>query len=157
MEQTELTPLPMNKLSMKEAVDALFAGKVVIVKQLEETRKLDVLVRLDNRIVPVTQISYDVVPITGDFDSVYWVVYDLPLNVFSTYDVYEYSEENAKLKVAFDIGTSVWYTSVDGVLDTAIVKEIFKDIDNKIWYKLSRETELYPQDELTKEKIYTPS
>lgn len=127
-------------LTLEESLTALTSGKVLLVKGLEQRRKLDVLVRLFTEgVVPVTQISYDVVPADGHWRKDYWQIYDLPINALSTYPCFIYEETTGKLP-KYMIGSNVYYTSKeDSINDTAIVLAIFKDEESNFFYKLSRD------------------
>lgn len=145
----------MTSLSMQECTDALYAGKVIIVKGLEQSRDQDVLVRMYTKgKVPVTQISYDKVAPDGFWRDQYWIVYDLPLNVFSTFNCYVFDELIAKKAPKYSVGESVWYTSKeDQVRDTAIVLAVFKDEEDNWYYKLSRDSEIYIESEVSKDRL----
>lgn len=143
---------PMN---MQEAVGALFEGKMLLIKGLEQSRHNDVLVRLDlESIVPVTQISYDVVPPDGYWRKPYWVVYDLPMNVLSTYPCYVYEENMLNAIPQYGIGDSVRYISKeDSSEDSALVTAIYHDTEYNWFYKLTRDQEIYAENELKKDRL----
>lgn len=150
-----LTPVDYKPMTLRETIDALFNGDVLLVKGLEQSRKKDVLVRLNiEGKIPVTQISYDVMPPDGEWRKSYWAVYDLPFNVFSTYPCYIYDATTTNNPPKYLVGATVYYTSKqDGVFDSAIVTEVLKDENNKWYYQLSRDNQIYAEDEVSTDRL----
>ena len=152
--------LSYKKLSLQETLDKLMAGSTLVVRGVESTNKGDILVRLDPRAVPVTQISYDVGrDEKSEYFKPYWVVYDIPFNFFVTRDVLEFTDDYRLYNPKFKVGDTVRYFYEDGVgnaeVDTAIVKAIFVDEDEllgtrKFYYNLSRVEYNIEEDNLTK-------
>lgn len=149
-----LTVLELKGLTLEESLQALLNGKTILVKGLEQSRNLDVLVRLYNEgVVPVTQISYDVIPADGHWREEYWQIFDISINALSTYSCYLYDKDTISIIPKFTVGTSVRYRSkVDGARDSAIVLGIYKDTENNLFYKLSRDHEIYKETELTSDR-----
>lgn len=142
-------------LTLQEALQALLDKKVLLVKGLEQSRNLDVLIRLYTEgVVPVTQISYDVVPADGHWREEYWQIFDISVNALSTYPCYVYDAETANKAPKFLIGTTVYYTSkMDSTRDSAIVIGLYKDEEGNWYYKLSRDQEIYAETELTVDRL----
>ncbi|BBE37359.1 hypothetical protein PHIM1EF22_0860 [Enterococcus phage phiM1EF22] len=143
-------------LTLEESLHALLEGKTLIVKGLEQRRKLDVLVRIFSEgVVPVTQISYDTTPADGYWRTGYWQIYDLPINALSTYPCFIYDDLNTDELPKFMIGDTVYYTSKeDSIKDSAIVISVYKDdVNNKWHYKLSRDNEIYAESEIRRDRL----
>lgn len=150
-----LTPVDYKPMLLRETIDALFNGDVLLVKGLEQSRGKDVLVRLNiEGKIPVTQISYDVMPPDGEWRKSYWAVYDLPFNVFSTYPCYIYDATTTNHPPKYLVGSTVYYMSKqDGIYDSAIITEILKDENNKWYYQLSRDNQIYTEDEVSTDRL----
>lgn len=155
MAETELTKVEYKPLNMKEAVEALFNNQVLIVKGLEQRKRADILVRLNQKgRIPVTQVSYDITPPDGYWRDQYWIIFDLPMNVLSTYPCYVYSEDLAKGNPKYVEGQTVYYTSKeDNQVDSALVLGVYTDEDHNWYYRLSRDKEYYKEAELSKESL----
>lgn len=153
--EENLIEVEYKPMGMQEAVGALFADKVLLIKGLEQSRKADVLVRLNTTgVVPVTQISYDVIPPDGYWRKPYWIVYDLPLNVLSTYPCYIYDPEILDSTPKYLIGDTVYYTSKqDSTKDSALVTTIYRDNENQWYYRLSRDQEIYSESEISTDRL----
>ena len=136
-------------LTLEQSLQALTNGKVLLVKGLEQRRKLDVLVRLFTEgLVPVTQISYDITPADGHWRKDYWQIYDLPINALSTYPCFLYDSSTGAIP-KYMIGANVLYTSKeDSIQDTALVIATYKNEEGKFFYKLSRDGGIYSEEEL---------
>lgn len=150
-----LQSVRMSTLTMQECTNALYEGKVILVKGLEQLRDQDVLVRLNTKgKVPVTQVSFDKIPPDGYWRDQYWIVYDLPLNVFSTYSCFLYDELLARKSPKYVVSDTVYYTSKeDSTRDSAIVVDVLKDEEENWYYKLSRDGEIYAENEVTKDRL----
>lgn len=150
-----LETVNLKTLTMREAIDALFDEKILLIRGVEQRRNGDVLVRLDTKgRVPVLQSSFDLVPPDGVWRERYWVVTDLSINVFSTYPCFVYDEALANKFPNFIIGDTVHYVSKeDNIRDSAIVIEVFKDEDNQWHYMLSRDGEIYEEYALSKDRL----
>lgn len=160
-QEIDLGPVSLEPLGLRKSLDYLLDGEVLLVRGIEQTRGKDVLVRLDDRRVPVTQISYDIQPADGYWRDSYWVVFDLPLNAFSTYPCYLYRNTEQGSLPKFFIGDNVYYTSKqEGTKteDTGVITEVYKDKAsdprNPQWYySVTRDSEIYPEEELTKDPL----
>lgn len=154
-ENLELTSVQLTVLTMKECTDALFEGKTLLIKGIETSRGNDILVRLDlEGKIPVTQISYDLVAPDGYWRDQYWSVYDLPMNVFSTYSCFIYDEAVGKQMPKFVVADTVYYTSrEDDTKDSAIVVDVLKDLEGNWFYLLSRDKLIYAEHEISKDRL----
>jgi len=155
--KAELKSVDLNPLTMEEAVLALLDGELIIVRGLEQRTDADVLVRLYSKgKIPVTQISYDTQPLKDAWRDQYWIVYDIPLNVFSTYPCFIYNEEVAKQAPKFMVGETVRYDSRQESSiksDSAIILDVLSDGKGNWYYELSRDSEIYQENELTRDKL----
>lgn len=145
-----LTPLDFKKLELEETLTILVNKGIVVVKGVESSTRGDILVRLDPRAVPVTQISLDTTrDINGKYSQPHWIVQDVPFNYFVTRDVYEFNKDYREYSPEFKVGDIVLYYHDDGVNapieDSAIVTRVYVDkVDNpkpkdelKYYYSLS--------------------
>jgi hypothetical protein len=71
-------------LSFDDALTKLQEDEWLVIKGYESSRHKDVLVRVFREgKYPVTQVSYKVQPVLGEFDSRFWQIYDVPLNALA--------------------------------------------------------------------------
>ncbi|AAY53400.1 hypothetical protein [Listeria phage P100plus] len=145
------TKISMTKFdNLEDKLLALLTGETLLVRGLEKSTNADVLVKLDDRKYPVTQISYEISITDNVFRERYWTIYDISINALSLYDVFLFEEDNPAYELKIQVSDNVQYTSISGVKDTAKVIAIYEDEEKNLFCELSREDTLYPLVELTK-------
>lgn len=143
----KLTEVDIKELAPTEALQLLLEGKDLIVTNYEKTRRLDVLVRMRDWL---TEISYDTKGFRTLTEEPYWLPYDVPVNVFSQYLVYEHSKVVTPREVKFLPQETVLRASSAGGYVADTVKKVYIDeATSEVYYSLScNENKLYSQAEL---------
>lgn len=147
VEEFEIRELEIRKLNLEQTLTHLMGGGIIIVRGVEETNKGDVLIRLDPRRQPVTQVSLD---IHRKPDSIhakpYWWVQDIPFNYFVTRDVYEFTTDYQDYNPKYQVGDIVQYTYEKEDLtigtDTAFIEKVFVSQEEEkdvFYYSISKE------------------
>lgn len=140
-------------LSFDDALTALQEDEWLVIKGYESSRHKDVLVRVfrDGK-YPVTQVSYQVQPVLGEFDSRFWQIYDVPLNALALFPVYLYDETVASYDNLFSMDNVVSYSYVKDVsivTGASLIEAIYSGSNGEYYYKLVDEIEYYHEAELT--------
>lgn len=158
-----LTLLNLKKLDLQQTLDTLMNEGIVVIKGVESSTKGDILVRLDPRAVPVTQISLDKTrEANSTYAKPYWTVHDIPFNYFVTRDVFEFTEDYRLYSPKYVVGDIVKYNYEDATgnlkEDVAIVERVFVDKEEKVnegdkltyYYGLSNVQYNLPESKLNK-------
>lgn len=140
----ELTQLDLEPLSFEEVLLRLLDGETLVIKEYEKTRGKDVLVRLDKRKYPNTQISYDVDPL--GVRQPFWQMYNVSLNALSLHQVVPYDGIYANVHPLYANGSVVHYTDEENIV--AIVERVYIDQNNEVFYTLYGELGYYAEAEL---------
>ena len=87
----------------------------------------------------MTEIAYN---LSTDNTSDYWQAFDVPINVFTNYNCYNY--EVGITDNALPVNTTILYTSHrDNIEDSALITGIYTDSNNNLFYTISRDTGFY--------------
>lgn len=141
-----LIELKLNELSLVEAWDRLQEGKYIILASYEETRGLDVLVRLDKRKYTVTQISFDTSPI--EYGERYWTIHNVSINALSLGRVFAYDEDLYSIEHKYNPDSIVYYDDGETPRQIAVVDKVYTSSHGDIYYTLDNETGYYAENEL---------
>lgn len=148
----DLEEVSTKPLELKETLEALFEGKVILLTTYEDTRDKDILVRLkDTKNGQVTQVSNTSSAMSGFVGSKnYWSLHDVTINMLSMYPTYIYDPAAYNIGYRYSPNTIVEHTSSHGDLDVAVITKILTDEECNFYYKLSGEGDrLYREEELT--------
>ncbi len=147
-EDYELIPF-VHYRSFWDKMGALMRGEVLLIRSYERTTESDVLVKLDTKKHVITKISHDLVETEKDPRN--WFLYNVGLNDLSLHTVLKYSEDIVNHTNRFNINDTVKYVSRSGKEDSALIEEVWQSkVDPAFYvYKLSRDLDLYEQEELT--------
>ena len=149
--------LNFKPLTLNETLTHLQEGGIIVVSEIESTTKKDILVRLDPRALPVTQISYDKSRAeNSEYFKPFWTVFDIPFNYFVTRTIYAFTEDYQAYPYDYGIGDNVEYYIMAmeeaPTKDTAYVENIYYDTEREEYlFKLSgRETTVKARDIIQK-------
>lgn len=150
VDSTQYTLIPLQVYStMKDKLNALMNGEVLLIKRFEQAEGSDVLIRMVNKKFTVTQISYDKTDTPND--PRYWITFNVGFNDLSLMTVFKWDEEAFSYSNKYTINDVVNYTNVDGQPDSAIITAVYvnKNDTNQYAYQLSRDPEgLYAEEDL---------
>jgi hypothetical protein len=138
--------------TVEEKLQALLNGEVLYMKEFEKKSGGDVLIRLEKKKFTLTQISYDLSE--SESDPRYWVTFNIGLNDLSLFTAIRFEEGLPVHGHKYEINDIVNYESADGAKDTAVVEAVYvSNLDpNQYAYRLSRDTELYAEEDLVEHK-----
>ena len=134
--------------SLRDKLEALLRGEVLLVKNFERRMNLDVLIRIVDKRFTVTQMTYDIVE--DPSNARYWVTFNVGINDLSLFSVFKFEDKIFSYTNKFRIDDRVDYISATGKKDAAIVEEVYiSKTDPEVFaYKLSREDNLYEEKDL---------
>jgi len=134
--------------SLRDKLEALLRGEVLLVKNFERRMNLDVLIRIVDKRFTVTQMTYDIVE--DPSNARYWVTFNVGINDLSLFPVFKFEDKIFSYTNKFRIDDRVDYISATGKKDAAIVEEVYiSKTDPEVFaYKLSREDNLYEEKDL---------
>jgi len=134
--------------SLRDKLEALLRGEVLLVKNFERRMNLDVLIRVVDKRFTVTQMTYDIVE--DPSNARYWVTFNVGINDLSLFSVFKFEDKIFSYTNKFRIDDRVDYISATGKKDAAIVEEVYiSKTDPEVFaYKLSREDNLYEEKDL---------
>lgn len=134
--------------SLKDKLEALLRGEVLLVKNFERRMNLDVLIRVVDKRFTVSQMSYDI--IEDPSNARYWVTFNVGINDLSLFSVFKFDDKVFSYKNKFRVDDRVDYVSITGTKDAAIVEAVYvSKTDPEVFvYKLSREDELYEEKDI---------
>lgn len=135
--------------SLQEKIGALFRGEILYLKNFEKGTGADVLIRIEQKKFAVSQISYDVYK-EPELNPRYWITFNVGLNDLSLFTAIKFEEGMHKYTNKYMINDIVQYENESGVVDSAIIEEVYVlNTDYNIYaYKLSREEGLYAEEDL---------
>lgn len=120
-----LTPVEDKNLTLKEALQELQDGSILVLANFEQTSGVDTFVRLNLTLSkPVTEVTYSMKTPT-------WMRYPVAVNAFSLYNTSVY-DKNTYGTLALRVGDLVRYRK-DGVLVAGTITGVFMD-SNKVEY-----------------------
>lgn len=120
-----LTPVEDKNLTLKEALQELQDGSILVLANFEQTSGVDTFVRLNLTLSkPVTEVTYSMKTPT-------WMRYPVTVNAFSLYNTSVY-DENTYGTLALRVGDLIRYRK-DGVLVAGTITGVFMD-SNKVQY-----------------------
>ncbi|QFP93266.1 UNVERIFIED_ORG: hypothetical protein Xoosp15_1 [Xanthomonas phage Xoo-sp15] len=139
--------------SLRDKLEALLRGEVLLVKNFERKSNLDVLIRVVDKRFTVSQMTYDIVE--DPSNARYWVTFNVGINDLSLFSVFKFDDKSFSYKNKFKVDDRVDYVSKTGQKDAAIVEEVYvSKTDPEVFvYKLSREEELYEEKEIVAVKF----
>lgn len=143
--------------SLEDKLLALMTGEILYLKSFEKGSGRNVLVRVTQRKYTVSQISFDIYDTNMEPEDRYWTTFNIGLNDLSLYSATKFEEGLHRKRHKYMIDDIITYTSRDGRQDSAVIVDVYENLSNpddpKYAYMLSREDELYMEDELTENII----
>lgn len=135
-----LTPLNNKSLGFKEAMDNLFAGQILILKDYEATTGADTYLKLalelDN---PVTKITY-----TNPANSTtFWQSFPVPINALSLNTTYLYDKNSYEFDSIYRPNDVIKYTDTSNHLVAGVVKAVYRDGAGHLYYQFTNNDQLY--------------
>lgn len=128
----------MVKLDANTGITQLLNGAIIVVKDYADNLGKDLYIRY-NQTTGLTEIAYN---LYSDNTLDYWQAFDVPINVFTNYECYNYVvgiTDNA-----LPVDTAILYVShTDNTEDSALITGIYADSDNNLYYTISRDTGYY--------------
>lgn len=123
-------------LTLEETISHLMGGGIVVVTGMGMASRDSVLVRLDPRALPVTQISYDINRTeNSQYFKPYWTVFDIPFNYFVTKDIYAFTDAYKEYPYIYKIGDAIEYqyqnVSGEREVDIAYIQNIYFNEETK--------------------------
>lgn len=128
----------MVKLDANTGITQLLNGAIIVVKDYADNLNKDLYIRY-NQTTGLTEIAYN---LYSDNTLDYWQAFDVPINVFTNYECYNYVvgiTDNV-----LPVNTAILYVShTDNTEDSALITGIYTDSDNNLYYTISRDTGYY--------------
>lgn len=131
-----LTAVEAKKLKLKEALDELLAGNIVVLSNFEQTAGVDTFVKL-NLVAPkfVTEITYNI-------KEPVWKKYPVAINAFSLYDTYAYDEATYG-NLALRVGDTIKYRNSEGIIVAGLITGVYVDSEKVQYFTLNGEDKPY--------------
>lgn len=131
-----LTAVEAKKLKLKEALDELLAGNIVVLSNFEQTAGVDTFVKL-NLVAPkfVTEITYNI-------KEPVWKKYPVAINAFSLYDTYAYDEVTYG-NLALRVGDTIKYRNSEGIIVAGLITGAYVDSEKVQYFTLNGEDKPY--------------
>lgn len=131
-----LIAVNMTKLTLKDSLNHLLNGDVIVISHYEQENAQDVFSRLNLALnIPITEISY-----TSPDDSPVWQNYPIPVNAFALYDCYTYDPALYGNQLCY-VGDVIKYNK-NGA-QVGIISGVYKDAQNIIYYTLKGDDTVY--------------
>ena len=141
-----LTPVDHKYLGLREAIDELFNGSVLVIVNFEQTSGVDTFVKLDLTVdKPVTKITYSM-------KTPAWKSYPLAINALSLYKCYTYDDKYNN--IALNMGDTIKYRNSEGIVVAGLISGIYVDSNNVQYFTLNGEETPYMLIELP--EAYSP-
>lgn len=148
----ELIPVETSQLTIETGLEALAKGEIIFAKEYDWAKNDSIYFRL-NEDTGLTEIAYSINHTNGKTD--YWSSFNVPINIFNQTECYVYLPIQASLK--YNVGDTITYMNTQitavtdttaslGTLDSAIVEGVYQK-DNEVYYKLSREPDLFVDED----------
>lgn len=135
---TNLSPITLVLLDINTGINQLLNGAIIVVKDYADNLNKDLYIRY-NSTTKLTEIAYN---LYTDNTLDYWQAFDVPINVFTNYNCYNY--EVGITDNALPVNTTILYTShSDNIEDSALITGIYTDSNNNLFYTISRDTGFY--------------
>lgn len=148
-----LEDLTSEELSLKETLDAMLSGEVILMTTYDNRREKDILIRVkESEKGLITQVSKPSSSMSGFVgNKKYWSMYDIDINSLSMYPTYVFDPSRYDIGYEFEPNSMVVYKSSYGDKDVAVVVGVLRDQAGNFYYKLSGEGERVFKEEELKE------